>query len=331
MNLGLGFAALFLWAFQFVFSLSHFTPVTFLTFPFPVLSQLPHTRWPLMPSMPNKDQSEQVSTEGTISKRIEKKQVEERVAIGAHVVYETIRREGEDELIRPAAALAWSALAAGLSMGFSFIAEALLAAHLPDAPWRPLISRAGYCVGFLIVILGRQQLFTENTLTVILPLLLRKDLITLVRVLRLWAVVLTANFVGTYLFALTLGHIDLFSPGVRQAFAEIGMAHLGVGFGIIFTRAIFAGWLIALMVWLLPGAETSRIAVIIIITYLVGLGGLNHIIAGSTTMLYLVVTKSISWGAYFTAFFFPTLLGNIVGGVSLVAALGHAQVVGGKD
>jgi formate-nitrite transporter family protein len=268
---------------------------------------------------------------GTITTRVEQKQVEERLAIGAHVVYETIRREGEDELHRPAAALAWSALAAGLSMGFSFIAEALLRAHLPDAPWRPLISVAGYCVGFLIVILGRQQLFTENTLTVILPLLLRKDAVTFSRVLRLWGVVLAANFVGTYLFALALGHIQLFPAPVHAAFTAIGLSHLGASFGIAFTRAIFAGWLIALMVWLLPGAESSRVAVIIIITYLVGLGGLNHIIAGSTTMLYLVVTHSISWGTYFVSFFLPTLLGNIVGGVSLVAALGHAQVVGGKE
>jgi formate-nitrite transporter family protein len=70
-----------------------------------------------------------------ITTRIEKKQVEERVVIDANVVYEAIRREDEDELGRPAAALAWSALAAGLSMGFSFIAEALLSAHLPDASW----------------------------------------------------------------------------------------------------------------------------------------------------------------------------------------------------
>ena len=105
--------------------------------------------------------------------------MEERLAIGANVVYETIRREGEEELRRAVSALAWSGLAAGLSMGFSFIAEGLLVAHLPDSPWRPLLSKAGYCIGFLIVILGRQQLFTENTLTVILPLLLHKDMKTL--------------------------------------------------------------------------------------------------------------------------------------------------------
>jgi Formate/nitrite transporter len=137
--------------------------------------------------MTNKKQNkiDPLSGEGTISSGAEQKQVEERLATGAHVVYETIRREGEDQLHRRAAALAWSAFAAGLSMGFSFIAEGILRAHLPDQPWRPLIASVGYCVGFLVVILGRQQPFTENTLTVVLPLLVRKDLITLLRMLRL--------------------------------------------------------------------------------------------------------------------------------------------------
>ena len=120
------------------------------------------------------------AAESAISTRAEKKQVEERLAIGANVVYETIRREGEDELNRTASALAWSALAAGLSMGFSFIAEGILMAHLPASPWRPLLTSAGYSVGFLIVVLGRQQLFTENTLTVVLPLLVHKNLSTLI-------------------------------------------------------------------------------------------------------------------------------------------------------
>jgi formate/nitrite transporter FocA (FNT family) len=268
--------------------------------------------------------------ESTVTTRAEKKQVEERVAIGANVVYETIRREGEDELQRPAAALAWSGLAAGLSMGFSLVAEAVLMAHLPDAPWRPLISRLGYSVGFLIVILGRQQLFTENTLTVVLPALLHKDRKTLSNLARLWAVVLTSNIVGTFLFAYCIAHVHLFEPTVQQAFHDIGTAHLGTSFGIALTRAIFAGWLIALMVWLLPGAEASRVVIVIIITYLVGLADLNHIIAGSATMLYLVCTHDISWLQYFSSFFLPTLLGNVLGGVSMVAALGHAQVVGGK-
>lgn len=277
------------------------------------------------------EKSELVDAEGPITTRTELKQVEERVAIGANVVYEAIRREGDDELHRPAQALAWSGLAAGLSMGFSFVAEALLMAHLPDRPWRPLISRAGYSLGFLIVVLGRQQLFTENTLTGILPLLLRKEAAMLVRVGKLWGIVLLMNLLGTYFFALTIGHVAMFRPEVRASFLAIGQMHMGLSFGTVLVRAIFAGWLIALMVWLLPGAESARVAIIIIVTYVIGLGELSHVIAGSTTVLYLVVVKAASWGAYFKSFFLPTLLGNIIGGVSLVAALGHAQVVGGKE
>jgi formate-nitrite transporter family protein len=269
--------------------------------------------------------------EGTITTRAEKKQVEERLAIGAHVVYETIRREGEEELCRPVSALAWSAFAAGLSMGFSFIAEGLLATRLPDQPWRPLISRAGYCVGFLIVILGRQQLFTENTLTVVLPLLVRKNLSTLLRMLRLWAVVLTGNLVGTFLFAFCIGKIQVFDANTQKCLTDIGVGHLGASFGTVLMRAIFAGWLIALMVWLLPASESARVSSIIIVTYLVGISGFNHIIAGSTTMFFLIVTNVISWKIYILQFFFPTLLGNVIGGFALVAALGHAQVVGGKE
>ena len=242
-----------------------------------------------------------------------------------------IRQEGEDELRRPATALAWSGLAAGLSMGFSFVAEALLTAHLPDRPWRQLISKSGYSVGFLIVILGKQQLFTENTLTVILPLLLHKSLKTLLLVARLWSIVLAANLVGTLLFGFALAHISLFDPTTQQTFGAIASSHLGGTFGTLLARAIFAGWLIALMVWLLPGAEQSRVAVIIIVTYLVGLGGLSHIVAGSTILFFAVFTKMISWNSYVIHFFLPTLLGNIVGGVSLVAALAHGQVVGGQE
>ena len=266
-----------------------------------------------------------------VTTETEKKQVEERIAVNVNVVYEAIRREGEVELRRPAAALAWSGFAAGLSMGFSFIAEALLRAHLPQVEWAPLITKLGYSVGFLIVILGRQQLFTENTLTVVLPALLSKNRHVFLSVGGLWAVVLGSNVLGTLLFAFGIGHTTIFDARVRNALHAIGTAHTIMGFGDVFIRAIFAGWLIALMVWLLPGAESARVSIIIIITYLVGLGEFSHVIAGSTTVLYLVVIKAVSWQFYVFRFFVPTLLGNIAGGVSLVAALAHAQVVGGKS
>lgn len=273
----------------------------------------------------------QLQESPAISTRAEEKQVEERLAIGPHIVYETIRREGEEEFKRPSAALAWSGLAAGLSMGFSFVAEALLEAHLPKAFWMPLISKFGYSVGFLIVILGRQQLFTETTLTVILPLLSKHTWERIRGVLRLWSVILVANLFGTFVFALCIAKVALFSPETNQALANVSLEHAGTGFWIVLVRAIFAGWLIALTVWLLPGAESARVSIIIILTYLIGLGGFNHIIAGSTKQFYLVLTGVENWMNYAFQFFVPTLIGNIIGGVSLVAFLGHAQVVAGKE
>jgi len=271
-----------------------------------------------------------ISVLAEIKEEIEEKQVQERVAIGAHVVHETIRREGEEELNRTTSALAWSGLSAGLSMGFSLIAEGLLAAYLPQASWTPLLAKLGYCVGFLIVVLGRQQLYTETTLTAVLPLLSRRNAKTALGVLRLWAVVLVANLVGTYIVAVCVAKIPVFSPHIQQALIDVSRGGEG-SFGVVFVRAIFAGWLIALMVWLLPAAESARVSIIIIITYLIGLGGFNHVIAGSVKALFLVATGSLSVGDYFLGFFFPTLLGNIAGGVSLVAFLGHAQVVAGKE
>lgn len=278
-----------------------------------------------------KEAEKEIPPESPISTQMEKKQVEQRTAIGAAVVYEAIRMEGEDELRRPAQALAWSGLAAGLSMGFSFIAEGLLTAGLPSKPWARLITKLGYSVGFLIVVLGRQQLFTENTLTVILPLLAHMNRDVLKKVLKLWAIVLGSNVAGTYLFALCVARIHFLEPPVSEALLGIAKAHLGSRFGTVFVGAIFAGWLIALMVWLLPAAESARVSIIVLITYMIGLGSFGHVIAGSTTVLYLVALKAVSWGTYLKGFLLPTLLGNIVGGVSLVAALGHAQVVGGKD
>jgi formate/nitrite transporter FocA (FNT family) len=255
----------------------------------------------------------------------ERRDVEKRAQPRAAIIHETIRLEGEHELERPVAALFWSGLAAGLSMGFSMVAEGLMQAALPDAPWRPLLTRLGYTVGFLIVILSRQQLFTENTLTPMLPLLTRRDLATLGKVARLWAVVLCANLLGGLLFAAVVNATQPFSPAAHQAFAAIGLKAMHGDFGTIFVRAIFAGWLIALMVWMMPAAESAQFAVIVVIAYLVGLADLAHSIAGTVETAFAVLAGFAAWRD-FLAFLAPTLLGNILGGVALVAALNHAQV-----
>jgi len=259
----------------------------------------------------------------------EKQEAEDRTSVKATVVHETIRYDGEEELNRPAAALAWSALAAGFSMGLSFVAMALFRAYLPDAPWRPLIARLGYPLGFLIVITGRQQLFTENTLTAIIPLLVRRNAETLLRVARLWAIVLAANIAGAHLFAWIVADTPMFHPEIRHAMFELAKEAADVTFGVAILRGIFAGWLIAMVVWMLAAVDTGRLAIIIIVTYIVGLAGLTHIIAGSVEVLFLVMVGYKSWLSIFIGYMLPTLIGNCIGGVALTAALNHAQSVAG--
>jgi formate/nitrite transporter FocA (FNT family) len=257
----------------------------------------------------------------------EQEEVERRGSPRTEVIYETVREEGEDELRRSPSALAWDGLAAGLSMGFSLVVEGLLRSRLPDAEWRPLVSKLGYSAGFLIIVLGQQQLFTENTLTAVLPLLQRKDAETFKRVLRLWAVVLAANLAGAFLFALTISQTELLEPNVRAAFAEIGREALKGWWALTLLKGVFAGWLIAMMVWMLPASESARFFVVIFMTYLVALGGYAHIVAGAVEVFYVALAGAASWGECLR-WILPTLAGNILGGTTLVAALGHAQVAG---
>src|SRR4051794_6467779 len=118
-------------------------------------------------------------------------EADERSSTSAKVVHEAIRMEGTEELERPSSSIVWSGLAAGLTMGCSMLGQGLLRSHLPDAPWRELVASFGYCLGFLFVTMGRQQLFTETTLTVMLPVLHKTHGMS--EVARYWALVFVAN------------------------------------------------------------------------------------------------------------------------------------------
>jgi formate/nitrite transporter FocA (FNT family) len=224
----------------------------------------------------------------------ERDEASDRTAVRAAVVHEAIRTEGEGELQRSFQALVWSGLAAGLSMGFSLVATGLLESHL-DGAARSLVGHLGYCVGFLAVILGRQQLFTENTLTVMLPLMTRRDFATALNVLRVWSVVLVANLVGTYVFAYALAKGSIVSPEVSAAFTKLAFTSLAPSWGTLLLRGIFAGWLVALLVWMMPAADNSKPLIIIIITYLIALGHFPHVIAGAVESCFLVSTGATPW------------------------------------
>lgn len=261
----------------------------------------------------------------------EQAEVIERSSPSGSIVYGAILKEGQDELERPSSALFYSGLAAGLSMGASLVAEGLIDSYLPPSSWRPLLSKFGYGIGFLIVILGRQQLFTENTLTPMLPLLREKTLRRFAGVMRLWVIVVLANLLGAAAVAWMSSSELAFDPNVRAQFSEIGREAMQGSFASHLVRGIYAGWLIALMVWMLPFAESARVWVILIISYLVGLGHFSHVVAGAVQVFYAAVAGEASWGAVLGRFLAPAFIGNVIGGVALVAAINHAQVVSGRS
>jgi formate-nitrite transporter family protein len=258
--------------------------------------------------------------------RAEKSQVKGGTRLRAVVVYEIVRSEGEGELGRTFSALWWSGLAAGISIGFSFLTEAVLAAHLPDFEWKSIIAKTGYAVGFLIVILGRQQLFTENTLTAVLPVITRRKLDWLIGMLRLWGIVLAANVVGSLVFALALSSTNMVSAEVTHQLGDMVQIMMQNTPWQMFVKGIGAGWIIAALVWMLPSSEGSEFVLIGLMTYLIALCGFTHVIAGSAEALYGVVTGGITLSDALFGFFLPTLAGNVFGGTVLFAVLSYAQV-----
>ncbi len=257
----------------------------------------------------------------------EVRDVEELSTPRTPVIYEVVRRLGDEEMERPATSLWWSGVAAGVSMSFSLLAQSALEAYLPDAGWKPLVASMGYTVGFLMVVLGRQQLFTESTITVVLPVL--KDFTgkNIFKLARLWTIVLVANLVGT-LFAAVFWR---FTPAMPAEFypaaLKVSAALTHLGWWEMLLRAIGAGFLIASMVWMIPTAESGKFAVIALLTYLISIAGFTHVVAGSMEAYLLALYGEWAWWQVIAGFLIPTLIGNIIGGTALFAAISYAQVM----
>jgi formate/nitrite transporter FocA (FNT family) len=244
----------------------------------------------------------------------------------AAVLHEIIRYQGDQELERTLAALWWSALAAGLSMGLSLMAMGLFYARLPEGDGAQVVASIGYSAGFLAVILARQQLFTENTLTAVLPVMTAPTLANFGRLLRLWGVVLLGNLAGTLLVAWVMLELPIFDSKTDVAFLEVGRKVMKNDVSQMFAKGIVSGWMIATMVWMIPSMEHAKIWIILMITYLMALGDFTHIVVGSVEVSYLVWAGDETWSRFWLEFALPTLAGNIIGGSFIFALISHAQV-----
>ncbi|WP_034916218.1 formate/nitrite transporter family protein [Erwinia sp. 9145] len=251
---------------------------------------------------------------------------EEALPSRAAAVHEQIRQEGEKELERDGMALLFSAIAAGLSMGASLMAKGIFQANLEGVPGAFLLENLGYTFGFVIVIMARQQLFTENTVTAVLPIMHKPTGGNFVLLFRLWGIVLGGNLIGTAMGALAFTHMPIFDDATRTAFVSISQKVMENTPAEMFANAIVSGWIIATMVWMFPSAGAAKIQVIVLMTWLVALGDLAHIVVGSVEVLYLVFNGLISWHDFFWPFALPTLAGNIIGGTFIFALISHAQI-----
>ena len=254
--------------------------------------------------------------------------VAKRKAGSARVVHEVIRLQGDEELNRPVISLLFSGFAAGVAITSSLLTTTFLKLRLPETGWAELVTALGYSVGFVVVIMGNLQLFTETTVTAVLPLASRPSLRNLGRLARLWAAVLAANMAGTLLVAVMIAHGTIVSPEQLAAALQLSGKLLAHDGWTTMWIGIPAGFLVGSIAWILPNARGSEFWIILMLTYVVSIGGFSHVVAGSCEAWLLWLTGQASLGWAVGGFMLPALIGNILGGTGLFAVLAHGQVRG---
>lgn len=244
----------------------------------------------------------------------------------AQEIYQEVAKNARRELSRTSLALAISGLAGGTFMGLSALGNAIAIATLGNSPYAEFISRMFYPLGFIVVILGRAQLFTENTLYPVALVLQEKRHIW--HTLRLWGVVLPANILGALVFASLAVLTPALHPEFVHSLVNLGLLAANQPAPAIFWSGVMAGWIIAAAAWLISGSHSisGSIALIWLLTFVVGLGGFAHCIAGSGEVLAAILSGAAPWHTY-PDWFLPTVSGNILGGVGMVTILEYGQVI----
>lgn len=262
-----------------------------------------------------------------VQKMLDEQTIHEATKMSSRLVYLVIRKEGEEELERTNRSLFWAGMAAGVLISFSVLGEAVLRTYLPDTRWAYLVENLGYSFGFLLVILGRMQLFTENTITTVLPLMINPIGSVFLSVLRLWGLVLAANVLGAFVAGLFMAYSHGIPADMLPAIDELSRHATGMGAYDSFVRAIPAGILVAAIVWMLAQADGGEVAIITLFTWLIAAGDFTHVVAGSVEMAFLMVQGELGLGPGLFGFFLPVLAGNVVGGTLIFAAMAWGQVM----
>lgn len=216
----------------------------------------------------------------------------------------------------------FSGLTAGFAIVLTFIGHAVGAAHFPGNPFAAGIL---YPVGFMYIILGRYELFTENTLPPVKLVLTR--LASLPLLLRMWTVVLAANILGAVAGSYVLAHTHVLEASAMHAGAGFAAKGLEAAWWDVFWKAVFAGWLVAGVVWLGTAARDtiSRVLVVYVAFYTIAVTELRHVVTAASEAAFLVFFTGADAVAVAVDFWLPVLLGNVFGGVVVVALGAYAQ------
>ena len=261
------------------------------------------------------------------------KHPESGTRLTAPEIHDNVRESADKEIVRPAASLLFSALASGLAIGFSFVAAGFASSLVSVEPWRTAAAAAAYPLGFIFVIMARSELFTENTLVPVVPFLERRDSETFRKLIRLWVLLLVGNLVGAVIFGWTLARTPMVNPALHDTLSHLAFEVVSGGFGHVLYTGIYAGWLIALLAWLLASTRSTgaQLAFIWLCTAPIHAFGFKHSIAGSVEAFYLSASGTGGWGTMLMDFVAPSVLGNTIGGVLLVALLNYGQVAAERN
>lgn len=251
--------------------------------------------------------------------------VESSTRRSALEIFEKVEENAHDELRRSSRALAFSGVAGGMGMGLTGLSVASVQYILGHGPWQEFVSLLFYPIGFIAIVIGRAQLFTENTLFPIALILSERKHVG--NTLRLWTVVFISNICGAMLFAFVTMKTGALHYEIGARLAALGMRSVAGTGPELFWSGVIGGWIIALMAWTVTASHwtVGQIAVTWLLTAVVGLGHFAHCIATSGEILSAVFTGQVSPGAYAHWLLFATL-GNILGGVTLVTLLNFGQV-----
>ncbi|MGB3779432.1 MAG: formate/nitrite transporter family protein [Tunicatimonas sp.] len=280
----------------------------------------------------------QQQEEQNIDKELDKIEVKEKKEDGRNL---DKLKEGEQilqeqmrtsllEYRRDTPALFVSAFSAGLEVGFSLLLMGLLYTMFSDQlseSGMHMAMAAAYPIGFIFVIIGRSELFTEHTTLAVLPVL--NGTVSISALAKLWGIVYVGNLMGGYLFSFILVQIG---PGMGtislDAFHHIAEKLIQYNWWLTLSSGMFAGWLMGLLSWLVTSSRDtiSRVVMIILVTTVIGLGELHHSIVGSIEMFAgLISSEDIGLRDYAHFQVFATL-GNIIGGTVFVAAVKYGQL-----